>query len=100
MKTTFNGYIVYDEFNFFSLNIKNTARTKTVLVVFKNSWGEIDVLLPVLVSLKNENKSTKIVSIIESRDMMGNDKFMPVLFEMLKKWERFIYLSRKLCKKK
>lgn len=63
---------------------KDMSRSPDVLLAsYKNSWGEIDVSLPVLYKVKDANSRCKIVSVIESAEMLATDKIMPVLFGKL-----------------
>ncbi len=87
MKVKVKGYTIETRFSE-SAHQPSVGRDKSqdaVVASYKNSWGEIDASLPMLVELKRIRNDFRIVAIIESTMMMSQDSIVPVLFDRLKK---------------
>ena len=78
--------------NIFDFNVKEYGnnypiekKSNIVIMVFKDSWGEVDGYLPLLVSLKHKYPKTKIITFFLSNKLVRTIKGNLVLFNEIEK---------------
>lgn len=83
MKNLIKGYEIVIANRGNDATYKKENENPIIICTFKNSWGEIDSSISILYAIKKKQEDCRIISVIESAEMMKQNIIVPLLFSKL-----------------